>query len=105
MRVIIVFDGARIPHVPANVVAIRDLTEHVQLRKPWAKGLSTASIKEYSPTIVRRAVQLAEKLDEFAEKNESVDLAMWMSCFAFDFMGDMVYVKRINGLFQVLTGF
>ncbi|KAL5529837.1 hypothetical protein ACEPAF_6094 [Sanghuangporus sanghuang] len=92
------FDGARIPHVPANVVAIRDLSEHAQLRKPWAKGLSTAAIKEYSPTVVKRALQLAEELDKFAEKGESTDLAMWMSRFAFDFMGDMVF----GGAFELM---
>ena len=93
-----VFDGARIPHVPPNVVAVRDLSVHSQLRKPWAKGLSSASIKEYSPTIQKRALQLAEELDKFAEQGESTDFASWMSRFAFDFMGDMVCVPSITNV-------
>lgn len=92
---IIVFDGAKMPGVPANVVATRNLEDHIQLRKPWTKGLSSASIKEYIPTIIRRELQLAEELEKYSSKNkeidprDSVDLAMWMSRFAFDFMGDM----------------
>ena len=90
------FDGARIPHVPPNIVAVRDLSVHSQLRKPWAKGLSSASIKEYSPTIQKRALQLAEELGKVAEQGESTDFARWMSRFAFDFMGDMVCVPSMT---------
>ena len=91
------FDGARIPGVPSNVVATRDLADHTQKRKPWAKGLSAASVREYSPTIIRRTLELAEELDKLSvrskeDKAQSVNLASWMSRFAFDFMGDMACV-------------
>ena len=84
------------PGVPANVVAVRDLKEHSQLRKPWAHGLSSASTREYIPIVKRRALQLVESLEKYAEMEKSgvpgqrsADLAMWFSRFTFDFMGDM----------------
>ena len=91
------FDGARIPGVPSNVVATRDLADHTQKRKPWTKGLSAASVREYSPTIIRRALELAEELDKLVVQSkedipQSVNLTSWMSRFAFDFMGDMACV-------------
>ncbi|KAH8104189.1 high nitrogen upregulated cytochrome P450 monooxygenase 1 [Phellopilus nigrolimitatus] len=92
------FDGARMPGVPSNVIATRDLADHTQKRKPWSRALSTASVREYAPAIVRRALQLAEELEKHSEKKEnigegesSVNLAMWISRFAFDFMGDMAF--------------
>ncbi|EJD01754.1 high nitrogen upregulated cytochrome P450 monooxygenase 1 [Fomitiporia mediterranea MF3/22] len=99
------FDGARMPGVPANIVATRDLADHAQLRKPWSKGFSSAAVKEYTPTIERRALQLAEELEKFTIKKgndarspRSVDLAMWLSRFAFDFMGDMAF----GGAFELM---
>lgn len=92
------FDGARVPGVPANIVATRSLEEHAQLRKPWTHALSSASLKDYAPTIKRRALQLADALEGVAmkqaregatEREEGEDLAKWMQWFAFDFMGDM----------------
>ena len=90
------FDGARVPGVPSNVVATRDLTDHSQKRKPWAKALSSNSVREYYPTIVRRTLELAEEFDKFAARSkedrehaQTVNLTSWISRFAFDFMGDM----------------
>ena len=88
------------PGVPANLVATRSLEDHAQLRKPWSHALSSAAVKDYQPTIARRALQLVEGLEKASlekslsteKEEEGVDLAEWMQWFGFDFMGDMAFV-------------
>lgn len=97
------FDGARVPGAPENIVATRSLEDHVQLRKPWSHALSSVALKDYAPTIVRRALQLAESLEKLAKeqahdlkkREEGLNLAKWMQWFSFDFMGDMAYVRLV----------
>ncbi|KAI5120330.1 hypothetical protein M0805_000390 [Coniferiporia weirii] len=90
------FDGMRMPGMPTNVVTTRDLADHAQKRKPWSQALSAAATRDYTQTIVRRALQLAEELGKLAEEGRgkgeaSIDLSSWLSRFAFDFMGDMAF--------------
>ncbi|KAI5120324.1 hypothetical protein M0805_000384 [Coniferiporia weirii] len=90
------FEGLRIPGHPTNVVSTRDLADHAQKRKPWSQALSAASIRDYAPTIEKRTLQLAEELEKLtAERGgkgeDGVDLPLWLSRFAFDFMGDMAF--------------
>ena len=69
-------------HAPIlPLIAIRDPTEHTQRRKAWGRGFSTTAVKEYHPTVVKRAAQLMDSL-RAASGDTSVDLAQWISYFA-----------------------
>ncbi|KAF9269322.1 high nitrogen upregulated cytochrome P450 monooxygenase 2 [Marasmius fiardii PR-910] len=86
------WDGRKMPN--SSVIAhigIRDTAEHLKRRKPWNKAFTTARIKAYEPIMKARLLQMLESLDNEAEKRRTVDLAKWMSFFAYDFMGDMAF--------------
>ncbi|KAG7094273.1 hypothetical protein E1B28_007877 [Marasmius oreades] len=86
------WDGRRMPHSKGTAhIGIRDTTEHMKRRKPWNKAFSTSRIKAYEPIMRARLHQLLESLDDEADKKRSVDLAKWLSFFAYDFMGDMAF--------------
>ncbi|KAG7090416.1 hypothetical protein E1B28_009535 [Marasmius oreades] len=72
-------------------IGMRNTTKHLQRRKLWNRAFATSSIKEYEPIMRNRLLQLLGNLDNEADKGRSVDLAKWMSYFAYDFMGDMAF--------------
>ncbi|EKM54590.1 uncharacterized protein PHACADRAFT_163000 [Phanerochaete carnosa HHB-10118-sp] len=72
----------------SGLIIIRDPVEHARRRRPWARAFSTAALKEYEPVVVKRATQLCEQL---AVQKGSIDLAMWLSLFSYDVMGDIVF--------------
>lgn len=63
--------------IPA-LIGFRDPVEHARRRKPWMRAFSTAALKEYEPTIAKRATQLTEAL---ASQKGVVDLEQWISWF------------------------
>ena len=69
------------------MIGIRDLNDHARARKRWNRAFSTASVKEYEPIIVRRALQLAEELGKRTES--VVDLAEWLSFFTYVVLSDL----------------
>lgn len=72
-----------------GLIGQRDPFVHKQRRKPWDRAFSGASLKNYEDIIVKRSREL---ISQFKKRiGEEIDLAMWMSCFSFDFMGDMVF--------------
>ncbi|KAF9269323.1 high nitrogen upregulated cytochrome P450 monooxygenase 2 [Marasmius fiardii PR-910] len=87
------WDGRRLPHsTTVSHIGIRNTSEHLKRRKPWNKAFTTSRIKAYEPIMRARLLQLQEKLDDRAAlTGKSVDLAQWLSFFAYDFMGDMAF--------------
>ncbi|KLO08951.1 high nitrogen upregulated cytochrome P450 monooxygenase 2 [Schizopora paradoxa] len=83
------WEARRPPVEPIAVISIREPVRHSQRRSAWNKAFTSASIKEYEPSLVRRVQQLVECLE--ANSNTRIDLAYWLSCFTFDFMGDMMF--------------
>ncbi|KAL0954589.1 hypothetical protein HGRIS_003549 [Hohenbuehelia grisea] len=71
-----------------SLVAVRDLHEHARRRKPWARALGTAALKNYEPIMKQRAHELVERLER---TDGRVDLAEFISFFAYDFMSDMAF--------------
>ncbi|KAI0772263.1 cytochrome P450 [Irpex lacteus] len=71
-----------------SLIMYRDPVEHARRRKPWNRAFNSAALKEYHPKIAHRAAQL---VDSLASQKGIVDLATWISLFAYDFMGDMAF--------------
>lgn len=63
------------------LIAIKDPVDHLQRRKAWNRGFSTAAVKEYEPTAIKRAGELLDAL-RTAGREGAVDLAQWISFFA-----------------------
>jgi hypothetical protein len=101
-------------HPPSNphfsLIGIRDTGAHLQRRKRWNRAFSTAGVKDYEPILKRRVDQLADALQSASEAGQALDLAEWISFFAYvgrhsllhphtnnhpsyDFMGDMALVS------------
>ncbi|KZT08061.1 cytochrome P450 [Laetiporus sulphureus 93-53] len=87
-----------------NLVGARDLQDHAEARRIWNRGFTMASVKRYEPLIIRRTSQLVDELKKQCTKDSTgkpsavVDVAKWVSCFSFDFMGDLVF----GGAFELL---
>lgn len=79
--IIIVWDS----HVGAqgsrSLLAIRDQREHARRRKPWNRAFSTTAIKDYEPTVRKRAQQLVQELEIRAKVGLPVDLTEWIKSF------------------------
>ncbi|KJA18919.1 hypothetical protein HYPSUDRAFT_44767 [Hypholoma sublateritium FD-334 SS-4] len=74
-----------------SLVSERNMRVHLERRKPWNKGLSSSSVREYEPILRNRVLQLVESLQEKSAGNHFVDLVEWISMFSYDFMGDMAF--------------
>ncbi|KAI0688704.1 cytochrome P450 [Cytidiella melzeri] len=72
-----------------SLIMQRDPVEHLRRRKPWNRAFNMTALKEYQPRIAQRATQLVDRLAH--QKGTVVDLALWISWFAFDFMGDLAF--------------
>ncbi|KAF8269044.1 high nitrogen upregulated cytochrome P450 monooxygenase 2 [Lactarius quietus] len=81
---------------PPSVVAQRDPIKHMHQRKPWNRGFSSASIREYEVIAAKRTRQLVSCIEDAVhqsgEKKRAVlDMATWFNYFTTDFMGDMAF--------------
>ncbi|KAL5511175.1 hypothetical protein ACEPAH_4390 [Sanghuangporus vaninii] len=80
--------------IPA-IVGMRDVEMHRERRKLWNHGFTTAALKKLQPTVENRVLDLSKELEKRTskpgEKEISLDLALWMSNFTYDVMGDMVF--------------
>ncbi|KAF8970538.1 high nitrogen upregulated cytochrome P450 monooxygenase 2 [Flammula alnicola] len=85
-----------------NIIDLRDPILHAQLRKPWNKAFSAEPMKDYEALLMPRIMQINSQLKEICMKSEHgigrVDIAKWISCFAFDFIGDVAF----GGCFQLM---
>lgn len=46
------------PHKP--LIAWRDHASHAKARRAWTRGLSSAALKDYEPTLAERVTQLVD---------------------------------------------
>ena len=88
-----------------NLIGVRDLPRHAQLRKPWNNAFQSAALIDYEDMLRDRAAQFMTHLQKLCEDGVCVDLANLISffsfvslfiirlsyslyCNSFDFMGD-----------------
>ncbi|KAH9481263.1 Cytochrome P450 67 [Psilocybe cubensis] len=81
-----------------SLISIRNMAEHLRRRKVWNRAFSIPRIKNYEPILRKRLDQLVDALQAASRSNKHVDLAEWMSFFAYDFMGDMAF----GGFFELM---
>lgn len=65
-----------------SLVSERNMRVHLERRKPWNKGLSSSSIREYEPILRNRIFQLVESLQEKSAGKHFVELVEWISMFS-----------------------
>jgi len=79
-----------------SLISVMDPTEHAQRRKVWELALTSSAIEGYSDALAKRVGQLINVLEK--RERRDVDLAGWLSCLSFDFMGDLAF----GGAFHLL---
>lgn len=60
---------------------LRDSALHVVRRRPWARGMNTASMKYYEQLIFNTVGDLTSAFKQRMETGEVVDLSGWMTFF------------------------
>ena len=79
---LLAWDARRIPGTYRSIISIRQVHVHADRRKVWNRAFNTLSIKDYEPVLERRALQLIERLEAYAQNHEAIDLKDWMSFFS-----------------------
>ncbi|KAH9834038.1 cytochrome P450 [Rhodofomes roseus] len=79
-----------------DLVGTRDKHIHAEARQLWSHGFTSASVRKYEPTIIRRVGQLVEALETQCSPIQGstdtpVDMSIWLNFFTFDLMGDLVF--------------
>ncbi|KAG5637035.1 hypothetical protein H0H81_006030 [Sphagnurus paluster] len=75
-----------------SLVGLRNPKEHARLRRIWSRGFTPKALRGYRPILEKRIEQLIEHLA--ARTKKSINLAKWMSWFAYDVMNDMTSVSH-----------
>ncbi|KAH6904455.1 high nitrogen upregulated cytochrome P450 monooxygenase 2 [Coprinopsis sp. MPI-PUGE-AT-0042] len=101
-----IWDGRRFGLVPGqdfdNLIDVRDKHIHASQRKPWNLAFSGAAVKDYQQILERTGEELFGLLHKVATSPSAeagvptVDIARWVSYFAFDFMGHMAFGGSFN---------
>ncbi|EKM50335.1 uncharacterized protein PHACADRAFT_201174 [Phanerochaete carnosa HHB-10118-sp] len=79
-----------------SLEGIRDPALHAVRRRPWTRAMNSASMKYYEELIYNTVGDLVSGLKE--RVGGPVDIADWMSLFAYDFMGRIAFTYEYNML-------
>ncbi|GJE95883.1 cytochrome P450 [Phanerochaete sordida] len=75
---------------------LRDQALHAVRRRPWARGMNSASMKHYEELIHDTLSDLITALKQRTGK--TVDMSEWTNYFGFDFMGRMAFTRDFGML-------
>ncbi|KIJ47442.1 hypothetical protein M422DRAFT_59510 [Sphaerobolus stellatus SS14] len=86
----------------SNLIGIRDLKRHAQLRKPWNRAFGPSPIKDYEEALISRGTQFIGQLEEVCKSDskgiEHIDIAEYFTFFSFDYIEDIAF----GGVFELL---
>lgn len=73
---------------PPPLIGIRDPLYHAERRQNWARGFTSAAIKQYEVILISRCRQLVECLEDHIRAagemaTATVDAGAWMSYFTY----------------------
>ncbi|KAH9207407.1 cytochrome P450 oxidoreductase [Leptodontidium sp. 2 PMI_412] len=84
---------AKISPTPDNFV-IRDDKAHTERRRAVAHIYTQGAVLEYEPCVDRVIDIFEERMEQFAESGEVVDISTWFRKYTFDVIGEMFYGKE-----------
>lgn len=76
----------------------RDMKRHAETRKRFQSMYSMSSLVSYEGYVDSCADIFAKRLAEFAVSGQTIDMAHWFQCYAFDVIGDITYSTRFGFL-------
>ena len=68
-----------------NLISVRNLRRHAQIRKPWNNAFQSAALIDYEDMLMDRASQFMTHLQRLCQDEVCVDLANVISLFSFVF--------------------
>ncbi|KAJ7729246.1 cytochrome P450 [Mycena maculata] len=102
-----IWDGRRSPKSTFYaLIGVRDTATHLRRRRVWNKAFNTAHVKAYEPILRKRLDQLLNALQANSNSNppSSVDLAGWISFFAFGGGFELMREGDVNGVWKMMEG-
>ncbi|KAH7072636.1 cytochrome protein [Paraphoma chrysanthemicola] len=76
----------------------QDTKRHAETRKRFQSLYSMSSLLSYEAYVDKCIDILLDKLNQFANSRQSVDLVHWFQCYAFDVIGEITYSERFGFL-------
>jgi cytochrome P450 len=67
---------------------------HTARRRVWNRAMSSGSLREYEPLVVKRASQMVSRL---RDQHGFVDLVSWIDFFAYDSQSFIRMIKIADG--------
>ncbi|KAK6997130.1 cytochrome P450 [Favolaschia claudopus] len=89
------YESGRHKLTPPAIVCLSG-EAHADRRRVWNRAMTTASLKEYEPLIVKRALELVSRLH--GHQHAPIDFVAWIDFFALDLMGDLAF----GGKFEMM---
>lgn len=81
-----------------NLFSTRDEIFHRDQKRPVANAYSIASLLKLEPAVDSCTRIFTSQLGKFADRNEPVDLGMWLQYYAFDVVGEFMFAKKLGFL-------
>jgi cytochrome P450 len=78
----------------------QDMKRHAETRKKFQNLYSMSSLVSYEKYVDRCIDIFQGKMASFGKSGESIDMALWFQCYAFDVLGDITYSERFGFLEQ-----
>ncbi|KIX09183.1 uncharacterized protein Z518_00262 [Rhinocladiella mackenziei CBS 650.93] len=78
----------------------QDIKRHAETRKKFQNLYSMSSLVSYEKYVDECIDIFLQKMASFSQSGESIDMAHWFQCYAFDVMGDITYSERFGFLDQ-----
>ena len=81
-----------------NIFSTRDEVYHREQKRPIASAYSLSSLLAKEEAVDSCSIIFMEKMKDFADRNEAVDLGMWLQYYAFDVVGELSFAKKLGFL-------
>ena len=93
------YDAWRHPDVNRlHLFPDRDMKRHADTRRRFQAMYSMSSMVSYEGYVDECGAIFRQKLKEFSQSGQTIDMAHWLQCYAFDVVGNITYSTRFGFL-------
>lgn len=96
-----------------SLFAVRDIKTHAEERRKFQALYSMSSLVHYEPYVSDCLELFMQRMNEIASAQQTINMAHWVQCYAFDVIASLTYSKRfgfldagvdVGGLMAMLVG-
>lgn len=81
-----------------SLFAVRDMKTHAEERRKFQALYSLTSLVHYEPYVNECLELFDQRMKEIANAGQTVNMAHWVQCYAFDVIAGLTYSKRFGFL-------